>query len=407
MLITLTIACMLLIVYHHVGYPLLLKKLTQSDETKTKAKTKTRTTTTSVPLPLAGQTAAPDNDTKLATIALIIPAFNEQQFIADKIHNLAMLDYPNQLLKIIIACDGCTDNTAQIARETAEQLACNSLNIEIIEFKNNRGKVAIINKILPQITEQIIAMSDVSALISIDALTQANDAFGDQEVGLVTGHYLLATPGSKGEQRYWQYQSDVQQREAQLNSIIGAHGAFYLIRRELFLPLAPDTINDDFVIAMAVVEQGYRAIYVAAINAIELEQATQQMDLHRRRRIAAGNLQQLIRFRSLLLPRYKGVAFSFASGKALRVFMPVCLIQAWLGSILLTDSNLFFALAAALQSMIYGSVLMFRLLNPVNPNKIWQTIYYLVSGYSANLIGSIEYIYDDKCHQKLRMNHYE
>jgi len=31
----------------------------------------------------------------------------------------------------------------------------------------------------------------------------------------------------------------------------------------------------------------------------------------------------------------------------------------------------------------------------------------LVSGYSANLIGSIEYIYDDKCHQKLRMNHYE
>ena len=378
MLIFITISCMLLIIYHHVGYPLLLKWLTQLPFFKRKL-------------------ALSENDSVLATIAVLIPAFNEQQYIAEKIRNLAFLDYPSDRLKIYIVCDGCTDNTANIARQTASETGCDHLDIDIIEFTVNQGKVAVINKVLPVINQEVIAMSDVSALISIDALKLANRAFSDKNVGLVTGHYILANPGSSGESTYWQYQSDLKQRETQLNSVIGAHGALYLIRRELFLPLAPNTINDDFVIAMSVVEQGYRAIYVATINAIELEQASNQLDLHRRRRIAAGNLQQMIRFKSLLLPKYKGVAFTFASGKALRVFMPLILIIAWLGSLALTTTAPFFMVAASVQSLIYLSVIIFGLVQPQHPNKIWQTLYYLVSGYTVNLIGCVYYIRYGKC----------
>ncbi|NRA72047.1 MAG: glycosyltransferase family 2 protein [Gammaproteobacteria bacterium] len=382
-LIILTITCMLLIIYHHVGYPLLLKKLTEHSSVQSALPTKKRHACALTPV----------------SITLVIPAYNEQQYIAEKIRNLAILDYPPELLKVIIACDGCHDKTAQIARQTITEFGCQSLNIEIIEFAHNCGKVAIINTLLPQLTTDIIAMSDVSALISIDALIQANLAFCDQQVGLVTGHYLLANPGSRGEQTYWQYQSDIKQREAQLSSIIGAHGAFYLIRRELFLPLARNTINDDFVIAMAVVEQGYRAIYDPTINTIELEQATNKLELRRRQRIAAGNLQQLIRFKGLLMPKYRGVAFSFASGKALRVFMPLVLIGAWLGSLLLCYTNPFFALTALLQTLLYLSVIIYCLLKPSHPNQIWQTIYYVVSGYYANLIGCIRYVFHSQCRQ--------
>jgi len=367
---------MLLIIYHHVGYPLLLKgltkKITLSDVNVLK-------------------TAA------LAKITIVIPAYNEQKYIAEKIRNLAILDYPNNLLTIIIACDGCTDRTALVAKQTLAEQNCRNLNTKIIEFSTNRGKVAVINSLLPQLSGDIIAMSDVSALISIDALIQANQAFCDPEVGLVTGHYLLANPGSSGEKAYWDYQSDVKAREAQLSSIIGAHGAFYLIRRELFLPLDSRVINDDFVIAMAVVEQGFRAIYVPTINAIELEQSTNQLDLHRRQRIAAGNLQQLIRFKGLLSPKYRGVAFSFASGKALRVFMPLVLIGAWVGSLWLSTSNPFFSMAAIVQTALYLSVALFFIVKPRHPNKIWQTIYYLVSGYCANLVGCIRYLIVGKC----------
>ncbi len=385
MLTTITIICMLLIIYHHVGYPLLLKKLITLPASEQTATKQGNTKSTS------------SNNVKYASIAVVIPAYNEQQYIAEKIRNLAILDYPSSQLKVIIACDGCRDDTAQIARNTAAEIGASQLNIEIVEFAKNRGKVAVINDIIPHLNQEIIAMSDVSALISIDALLQANKAFKKQDVGLITGHYLLANPGSDGEASYWKYQSDLKQREAQLSSVIGAHGAFYLIRRELFLPLPANTINDDFVIAMAVVEQGYRAIYLETINAIELEQATAKMDLHRRRRIAAGNLQQLIRFKSMLMPRYKGVAFSFASGKALRVFMPITLIWAWLGSVLLTDTGVFFMLAALVQTIIYCSVILFGLIQPRHPNKIWQSIYYLVTGYAANLMGCIQYVCFGKC----------
>ena len=212
MLIFITISCMLLIIYHHVGYPLLLKWLTQLPFFKRKL-------------------ALSENDSVLATIAVLIPAFNEQQYIAEKIRNLAFLDYPSDRLKIYIVCDGCTDNTANIARQTASETGCDHLDIDIIEFTVNQGKVAVINKVLPVINQEVIAMSDVSALISIDALKLANRAFSDKNVGLVTGHYILANPGSSGESTYWQYQSDLKQRETQLNSVIGAHGALYLIRR--------------------------------------------------------------------------------------------------------------------------------------------------------------------------------
>ncbi|NRA60331.1 MAG: glycosyltransferase family 2 protein [Psychrobium sp.] len=376
MLLTFTLGCMWLIIYHHVGYPILLKYLT-----KTKQQ----------------QYVAPITNTALVSITIVIPAYNEEKYISDKIRNLAILDYPSNLLTIIIACDGCSDQTADIAKQTCDEENCSALNIKIIEFSENRGKVAIINALLPQLNSEIIAMSDVSALISIDALIMANQAFSDPEVGLVTGHYLLANPGSNGEQAYWQYQSDIKAREAQLSSIIGAHGAFYLIRRSLFLPLDNQTINDDFVIAMAVVEQGFRAIYVPTIHAIELEQSSNHLDLHRRQRIAAGNLQQLIRFKGLLMPRYRGVAFSFASGKALRVFMPFAFIGALVGSLCLSTSHPLFAIAALLQTSLYLSVALFFITKPRHPNKIWQTIYYLVSGYCANLVGCIRYMVIGTC----------
>ncbi|MDP2561333.1 glycosyltransferase family 2 protein [Psychrobium sp. 1_MG-2023] len=382
LLIIMTLGCMLLIIYHHVGYPLLLKRLSSMFESQQHV-----SETISVTSSCFNQMLQQDS----LSITIVIPAYNEEAFIADKIRNLAILDYPMEKLSIIIVCDGCTDQTAAEARAASQEPACTHLPITIEEYQVNRGKVAVLNQVMTEVTADIVAFSDVSALISMDALQQASQYFKDANVGLITGHYLLAHPGSTGEQRYWQYQSNLKQQEGALNSVIGAHGAFYLIRRELFLPMPTNTINDDFVIAMAVVEQGYRAIYASSINAVELECASKELDLGRRRRIAAGNLQQLIRFRGLLSPKYRAVAFMFGSGKALRVLMPLLLIGAWLGSGLLATSHWFFLMAAIGQSALYAAVILFELIKPQQPNPLWQTLYYLVSGYTANLLGCIHY----------------
>ena len=378
-LITCTVITGFLVVYHHIGYPLILKLLNQKSP-KHKVTTNSRHYTHSV------------NDSELPTITLIIAAYNEQRWIADKIRNLATLDYPSTHFNVLLACDGCTDDTCALALATMAEPECCDLNLQVINFPRNRGKVAVLNQVIDTVVADLVALSDVSALISIDALLIAAQRFEDPQIGVLNVHYRLLQPGSVGEQAYWQYQSRIKSGEAALGSTLGAHGAFYLFRRFLFEPLAPDTINDDFILPMKIVAAGYRADYEHSINALELEGSSQGQDSLRRRRIAAGNLQQLLRLKKLLLPRYRGTAFTFFSGKGLRVLMPLLMILTLLGCIALSPhDDLFFALAV-MQSCGYLLAAWELVYKPKSSPKICKLLGYLVGGHCASLIGTLRYL---------------
>lgn len=369
-----------LVIYHHLVYPFILNWIHK------------RKTNHSIKLH-SRYYSSNWNDKKLATITLVIPAYNEQHWIADKIRNLAVLDYPADRLKVIIACDGCNDYTAAIANHIAKQPECNHLNIEVREFTNNRGKVAVLNDVLQNIDSELIALSDVSALISVDALLIAAMRFNDPKIGVLNSHYQLLNPASVGEATYWQYQSHIKESEASLGSTLGAHGAFYIFRRSLFTPLASDTINDDFILPMKIVEKGYRAEYENRINALELEKADDSMDHQRRRRIAAGNFQQLVRLKRLMLPKYGGIAFAFISGKGLRVLMPFFMLISLFGSMMLASFSDLFALLAALQLFVYLIAAWQIAFKPKQSHRVTQALAYLVRGHIAGLIGALRYIF--------------
>ncbi|MEH6453415.1 MAG: glycosyltransferase family 2 protein, partial [Psychromonas sp.] len=255
-MITTTLICMFLVIYHHLGYPLILRWFNKRNP---------RLVTVASPRQYTNSQA----DDDLPKIAIVIPAYNEQEWIAEKIRNLAILDYPLKRLQIVIACDGCTDQTYAIAAKTAAETECFHLPIQIINFTKNRGKVAVLNQLIEQLDCDLVALSDTSALLSIDALLLAAERFKDSDVGVLTGHYGLLSPGSEGEQTYWNYQSEIKASEAALGATLGAHGAFYVFRHHLFEPLPADTINDDFILPMNIVAQGYRAEYENGINALE------------------------------------------------------------------------------------------------------------------------------------------
>lgn len=378
-LVTLTLISGFLVIYHHLGYPLILRWFNkQRPQTATKAYPRHYTSSQA--------------DNQLPSVAIVIPAYNEQQWIAEKIRNLAALDYPSEQLQVVIACDGCTDDTYRIAVKTAAEPECGHLAINIIEFTENRGKVAVLNQQVEKLHSDLIALSDTSALLSIDALLLAAQRFSDPKVGVLNGHYQLLSAGSAGEQAYWDYQSQIKCSEAALGSTLGAHGAFYLFRRELFEPLAADTINDDFILPMKIVAAGYRADYEQSINALELEKSSDSQDYQRRRRISAGNFQQLLRLKQLFLPRYGGVAFAFISGKGLRVMMPLLMLISLLGSLLLAPEYLLFLVLAVLQSCAYLLAGWELLYKPAKSNKLCKLLAYLVAGHCANLIGTLRYI---------------
>ncbi|HEY5718752.1 MAG TPA: glycosyltransferase family 2 protein [Gammaproteobacteria bacterium] len=374
-----TLASGALAAYHHVGYPLLLRRWARRAQTRLTA------------LRRRGYLARP-GDRSLPSVTLIVPAYNEAEHVAAKVRNLAALDYPASHLQVVLACDGCSDATAERARAAHAEPECRHLRLEVREHRVNRGKVAVLNEAIAQADSTLVALSDVSALISVDALLVAAAHFADPATGVVAGGYRLLAPGSAGEAAYWDYQLAIKRGEAALGAPLGVHGAFYLFRRALFTPLEADTINDDFVLPMRIVAAGHRAVYEPAIAALELEQADPALDARRRRRIAAGNLQQAWRLRRLLHPRYRGIAFAFASGKALRAVMPLLLLLALAGSLALAPASPWFALLAALQLAVYGTAL-FRQLRPgARVPRLVSTLHYLVSGHVAGLIGGLRYL---------------
>jgi cellulose synthase/poly-beta-1,6-N-acetylglucosamine synthase-like glycosyltransferase len=376
---TLALTCLVLVVYHHVGYPWLLARWPARD---------IRSPGT---LDRRDYVARP-GDLLLPTVTVIVPAHDEQDLIAEKVRNLATLDYPPSWLKVVIACDGCRDATAARARAAHAEPECRHLDLEIREFSVNRGKVALLNEVITSACSEVVALSDVSALVSIDALLRAASAFADPEVGVVAGAYRLLDPGSPGESFYWDYQLRIKRGEAALGAPLGTHGAFYLFRRRLFKPLAPDTINDDFLLPMSIVADGHRAIYDTDIMALELERADAALDRRRRRRIAAGNLQQAWRLKRLLHPRHRGIAFAFASGKALRAVMPFLLLATLAGSLWLAPQSAPFALLAVAQLTIYLLALWRQFHPRARVPGVVDSLHYLVSGHVAGLIGGVRYL---------------
>lgn len=401
------ITLLVLVVYHHLGYPLLLKCIARY-----KSKNKKIETVNSRAYKESKQ------DENLPSIHIIVPAFNEEAVILQKVDSMGWLDYPDNKLSISIYCDGCNDETVKRAIKGQSLFHNRELDIRIVNIEENKGKVSIINRGIADNTADLVVFSDASAILGSDTLwLTAQNFMQDPEVAVVTGHYSLleieaqktGTEGTDGESAYWQYQNNVRGLESKLGAVMGVTGAYYAIRSDYCKALEIDTINDDFIMPMRAVEQGGKAIFDAEIKIFETEATPLEDDAKRRVRISQGNMQQVFRLKSLLLPSLNinrfWVSWMFVSGKFLRVIMPYILITLFvITAVLAIDSSLF-AFIFLGQVSAYSLALINRLtvqesgrstapnlLNKIFNNKIARLVSYLCQGHLMGLIGSAGYL---------------
>lgn len=263
----------------------------------------------------------------LPFVSLFIPAYNEEKVIKTKINNSLGLQYPQNKIEIVVASDGSTDDTNKIASTFGDQ-------ITFFEYSERGGKTNLINKTIPKLNGEIIIFSDASAILEQNALHKLIRHFRDDKIGCVSGQYKLgkgnSTSSSTGESIYWRYETTIKSCESKFYSILGAHGALYAIRAELFEPLPPNAINDDYILPMLAVKHGFRAIYEEKAIANEIVHASIKGEVTRRRRISVGNFQQLFILKSLLNPFRGKIAFEFISHKLLRSFAFVFMVLLFL-----------------------------------------------------------------------------
>jgi biofilm PGA synthesis N-glycosyltransferase PgaC len=288
------------------------------------------------------------------TVSLLVAAYNEEDVIAAKIENSLALDYPVERLETVVASDGSSDATNAIAARYAD-----GKRVRLVAFPANRGKLAALNDVIPQLTGEIVVFSDASSMLAPESIRVLVRSFADPEVGAVSGSYLVLNPAraalGKQEDFYWRFETALKAAEGELNSTLGAHGALYAIRRDLYPFPERGVINDDFVIPLRIVARGYRAVYEP--DAVAVEEAHEMEGFRRRVRITSGNIQQLSELPRLLLPLRAVPLFFFISHKAMRLLVPPAMIACFIANLFLLHAPLYrvlFAGQVAFYSLALG-----------------------------------------------------
>lgn len=365
---TITVASGALVAYHHAVYPLIMSRLARNDQSSSTLCT----------------------DDELPTATVVMPAFNEADHIAQKIANIASLDYPHHKLHLLIGCDGCTDDTVEKAQDAAAKFP--DLDIRIWDFETNRGKVAVLNDLVASVETQITVFTDVSAEIAHDAVRGLVSRFQDPQLGAVGGGYVLHGDLNSGGASYWSMQTAIKCGESRLGGLIGAHGALYAIRTESWQPLFHDTINDDFIVPMTIATNGWRTLYDPNWRAFERDAVGEAVEAHRRERIGAGNMQQLLRLIGRCRPENPGLIFCFLSGKALRVLVPLLMFITFSGSLFLAAENPGFLFLSAAQIVAYTAAIAGHIFRKHSVPKPIKLASYLVFGHAASARGALGYL---------------
>lgn len=248
------------------------------------------------------------------SVAMIIPAYNEQGVIEQKINNSLALQYPPELFRIVVISDGSVDGTPDLVRKFS--------NVHLLHEDQRRGKAAAMNRAAAFCRDSdILVFTDANTMINNDALMLIVRHYENGLVGGVSGEKkVLTVEGqAEGESAYWKYESFLKKLDAEFYTIVGAAGELLSVRSRLYRDLEADTILDDFVLSLDVCKQGYVISYEPGAVASELPSANLEEEEKRKKRIGAGAFQGMKRMASLLnIFRWGKLSFQYISRRVLR-----------------------------------------------------------------------------------------
>jgi biofilm PGA synthesis N-glycosyltransferase PgaC len=250
------------------------------------------------------------------TVTLVVPAFNEESFILEKVKNSLNLDYPKAKLRILFVTDGSTDKTFQILNDAE--------GVEVSHESRRAGKAAAENRAMTLIDTPIVVFCDANTYLNKDCIKNLVRHYENPKVGAVSGEKRVMSSGvdtasAAGEGLYWKYESTLKRWDSQLYTIVGAAGELISFRSDLVQDLEEDTILDDFMQTMRICQQGYRVVYEPDSYAAETASDNVKEELKRKVRIAAGGWQSMRRLWTILIPIPQPLlTFQYISHRVLR-----------------------------------------------------------------------------------------
>lgn len=272
------------------------------------------------------------------TVSVVIAAYNERETIAGKIENCLDLEYPADKLEIVVSLDGSTDGTGEVLERLVGEGGCAS--VRVVGSRRHEGKAAALNRAVEAASGEVLVFCDARQRIEPGAVRELVADLRDPSVGAVTGELMLLDDdeheAADGVGLYWRYEKALRAMESRIHSTVGATGALYAIRRELFRPIPKSAILDDVIVPMGAVLAGKRTVFEPRARAHDRVCPPEQ-EFKRKVRTLAGNFQLVALMPELLVPGRNPVFVQFLSHKIGRLLVPHFLILLFASNLLLRE----------------------------------------------------------------------
>jgi cellulose synthase/poly-beta-1,6-N-acetylglucosamine synthase-like glycosyltransferase len=300
----------------------------------------------------------------LPAVSIVLAVRNEASRLPGRIENLLALDYPAELLDIIVVSDGSMDRTAQVLAPYAAPVTNSPTGaaprVRFLEV-GPHGKASALNVGVAAARHDILVFADARQRFAADAVRHLVADFADPTVGAVSGELVLdceigasESTASEGVGGYWRYEKWLRARESAIDSMIGATGAIYAMRRACWRPLPDGTILDDLLAPMRAVLAGWRVVFEPRARAFDVTALSVAAEWRRKTRTLAGNYQVVGLEPKLLVPGLNRVWLQYVSHKLGRLVVPWALMVLLLASIVLASSSTVYLVAMMVQVVFYA-----------------------------------------------------
>lgn len=313
-------------------------------------------------------------------VTLVVPCYNESDFLEEKVRNCFLLDYPKDKLEIIFITDGSTDRSGEILKAYP--------SIRHMHSPERKGKIAAMHRAMGSVSHDLVIFCDANTTLNEESIRNIVRHYSDPQVGGVAGEKRVIsrdgnnTAGS-GEGFYWKYESFLKRLDSEFYTVVGAAGELFSFRKELYEKPDEKTLLDDFVLSLRVCIKGYRVVYEPGAVAAESPSFSLADERKRKIRISAGGFQSVAMLAGLLnVFKYGKTSFQYISHRVLRwVVCPFLLPVIFLLNIYLSINNqsIIFDILLFAQILFYGLAIFtsfVKLRGPVS--KILLVPYYFL-----------------------------
>jgi hypothetical protein len=286
-------------------------------------------------------------------LSLIITAHNEEGRIREKLENTLQIDYPPELLEIIVASDFSTDETDAIVESYAQK------GVRLVRADERKGKEYAQLCAIREAKGEVLVFSDVATNIPEEAFHSLANQFADDKIGAVSSEdqFVSNDGGIVGEGAYVKYEMWLRRLESNRAGLVGLSGSFFAARKEvceawdIYCP-------SDFNTALNSAKLGLVAVTCPDVIGIYKDVKDSSLEYRRKVRTVIRGMTAVARHPEVLNPFKMGLfAFQVWSHKIMRWGVPWFMLLFGALTVVLQGNGWIYTLALITQVAFYTIVL--------------------------------------------------